>query len=210
MKYPYPVALILLYSGLWYKMSHTVLLFSRTFSHSGGKDKKMKKYANQQSINENGEYYLKADRQKIPVSKEVYHAVKDPVRAEDKRRRREWRCRNGNGVRCMKDCMECTYYRMGGEPTGNTLSLDRLHEDNEYEAADSVSVEDIVMETIILEELFKALDELDPRSRRICELIMAGNTDREMAAEFGITQSTFNYQKHKMLEQLRERLKKFM
>ena len=36
---------------------------------------------------------------------------------------------------------------------------------------------------MLLEELTKALEELDPDSRRICELIKKGFSDREMAAE---------------------------
>ena len=37
-------------------------------------------------------------------------------------------------------------------------------------------------------ELYDELDRIDPDGRRICELIMAGKTEREMAADLGRSQ----------------------
>jgi RNA polymerase sigma factor (sigma-70 family) len=67
--------------------------------------------------------------------------------------------------------------------------------------------EEIIADKLMLQELFKVLDELDPDSRRICELIRQGKTEREIADEFGVRQSTLNYRKKKLMEKLRECLK---
>ena len=69
--------------------------------------------------------------------------------------------------------------------------------------------EEIIADKLMLQELFKVLDELDPDSRRICELIRQGKTEREIADEFGVRQSTLNYRKKKLMEKLCERLKDF-
>jgi RNA polymerase sigma factor (sigma-70 family) len=153
--------------------------------------------------------YIEIESRQIPVTEEVYHAYKNPVRAEQKRKQREWRCRDGRGVRCAKDCTQCEIYRIGKGPSGNILSLDVLEEETEYVHPSKTNVEETVMYGILLEQLLKALDELDPDSRRICELIRQGASERDIAAEFGIRQSTLNYRKQKLMAQLRERLKKF-
>ena len=155
------------------------------------------------------QYYIEIEGKQIPVTEEIYHAYKNPARAEQKRKQREWRCRDGRGVRCTKDCTQCEIYGIGKGPTGNILSLDALEEETEYVHSSSTNVEEAVMYGILLEELFKAMDELDPDSRRICQLIKQGASERDIAAEFGIRQSTLNYRKQKLMAQIRERLKNY-
>lgn len=155
------------------------------------------------------QYYLTIKGKKVPVSAEVYHAYKDPIRAEQKRRQREWRCRDGRGIRCTKDCTKCEFCRLGAGPTGNALSLEALEEESDYLHPAETNVEEAVLYGVLLEELLKQLDELDPESRRICELIGRGASERDIAAEFGISQSTLSYRKRKLLAQLREKLKDF-
>ncbi len=149
------------------------------------------------------EYYIEIEGQEISVSEEVYRAYKRPVWTEHKRKERSKRCIGKNGIRCTGDCSKCDKQRIG-----SILSLDAFEEDG-FELSDpSPEPADIVADKLLLEELFKALDELDPDSRRICELIAQGATEREIAAVLGIHQSTLNYRKRKLLAQLRERLKK--
>ena len=145
----------------------------------------------------------------IPVSEEIYHAYWDPERAERKRRARSYRCRDGKGVRCKKDCTLCTYYRFHGDPTGNPVSLDALYEESEFEVKGSSNVEEAVMYALLLEELNRALDELDPEGRRIAEIIKAGMSDREGAASLNMKRSTYSDHKLKLLAKLHDRLKDF-
>lgn len=146
---------------------------------------------------------------RVPVSEELYHAYWDPERAERKRRERAFRCRDGKGVRCKKDCTLCSYYRNGGQPIGNAVSLDALYEENEYEVPGSSNVEEAVMYALLLEELNKALEELDPEGRRIAELIKSGTSDRNAAAAMNLKRSTYSDRKLKLLSRLRERLTDF-
>jgi len=77
-------------------------------------------------------------------------------------------------------------------------------------ADDASSAESILMDKELLDALYDELNRLDPDGRRICELIMQGKTEREIAADMGKRQSTINYQKNKVFSILREALKDFI
>ena len=77
-------------------------------------------------------------------------------------------------------------------------------------ADDAPSAESILMDKELLDTLYDELNRLDPDGRRICELIMQGKTEREIAADMGKRQSTINYQKNKVFSILREALKDFI
>lgn len=146
------------------------------------------------------EYYLPIDGQEIPVSEEVYRAYKRPLWAEHKRKEREKRCRDENGHRCTKDCSKCDKQR-----TGSVLSLDKFNEEG-FEVADSVDIAELVAEKLLLEELVVALNELDLQNRRIAELYGEGLSEREIAAQVGLSQKGVNKRKTKIFNQLRQRL----
>ena len=148
-------------------------------------------------------YYITIDNQKIPVSEEVYRAYIRPTWAEHKRRQRSKRCIGANGVRCMGDCTECPNQRTGG-----VLSLDWLEEGG-YEYADSFSVEDAFLESVILKELLEALEEMTPDNQTILRMFSEGRSEREIAAVVGLSQKGVNLRKAKLLEQLRDRLKDY-
>ena len=71
------------------------------------------------------------------------------------------------------------------------------------------SPESIAADRELLQALYAELERLDPDGKRICQLIMAGMSEREIAAAMGRRQSTVNYQKRKVLAALREALKDF-
>ena len=73
--------------------------------------------------------------------------------------------------------------------------------------AGSPSPESIAADRELLQALYAELERLDPDGKRICQLIMAGMSEREIAAAMGRRQSTVNYQKRKVLAALREALK---
>jgi len=158
------------------------------------------------------QYFIRLDKQYIPVTEEVYKACYRPIWRTHYHASKNGQCGCTDWKRCEGDCGLCRY-----RAAGNTLSLDAEYEGEEgskLTLLDTIedptaNVEDIVMYKLLLEELFHALDELDPDSRRICELIRQGKTEREIATEFGVRQSTLNYRKKKLMEKLRERLKDF-
>ena len=63
---------------------------------------------------------------------------------------------------------------------------------------------------LLFEELYAALEELDPEDRRIMELFSIGLSEREIAADIGRSQKTINNRKPKLFAQLRERLNDFI
>lgn len=148
--------------------------------------------------------YITINEQQIPVTEEVYRAYKRPAWAEHKRREREKRCRAENGNRCTGDCSKCDKQR-----TGSILSLDKFTEEG-FDVADTVDIAELVADKLLLEELYIALEELDPGNRRIMELFSIGKSEREIANDIGLSQKAINKRKTKLFAQLRERLKDFI
>lgn len=158
---------------------------------------------------ETKQYYLTIDGQEVTVSEEVYRAYKRPIWAEHKRNDRQKLCQVSDGKgglkRCTEDCSKCSRTK-----EGNVLSLDGLEEAG-YSVEDRAQdVAEIVAEKVLLEELFKALEELDPNSHHICKLLMEGCSKREIARIMSIPQSSFEYQFKKLMASLRERLENYI
>lgn len=158
---------------------------------------------------ETKQYYLTIDGQEVTVSEEVYRAYKRPIWAEHKRNDRQKLCQVSDGKgglkRCTENCSKCSRTK-----EGNVLSLDGLEEAG-YSVEDRAQdVAEIVAEKVLLEELFKALEELDPNSHRICKLLMEGCSKREIARIMSIPQSSFEYQFKKLMGSLRERLENYI
>lgn len=142
----------------------------------------------------------------IPVtSKAQYDEYMRPLWADAKREERSKRCTVSNGKgklkRCTDDCGKCERLH-----EGSVLSLDEFQKDGFEETYPEKDIADIVVEMIFIEQLTKILDELDPDSRRICELIKEGLSDRQMASEFNLPKSTFNDKKRRMLAKLHKLL----
>jgi RNA polymerase sigma factor (sigma-70 family) len=156
---------------------------------------------NQQTISQR---YIETDGQQVPVTEEVYRAYKRPAWAEHKRKEREKRCRDKNGNRCTADCSKCDKQR-----TGSVLSLDKFVEEG-FEVAEPLDLAELVADKLLFEELYAALEELDPDNRRIMELFGIGKSEREIAADIGLSQKAINKRKTKLFAQLRERLKNFI
>ena len=75
-------------------------------------------------------------------------------------------------------------------------------------ADDAPLPEDVIADKELLVALFRELEKLDERSRRICEL-MSLVSEREAAKQLGIPRSTFKYQWAKIQAMLREKLKDY-
>jgi DNA-binding NarL/FixJ family response regulator len=78
-----------------------------------------------------------------------------------------------------------------------------------FEAVDAVDISYLVVDKLLLEELFIALKELDAVNRRIMNLFSNGKSEREIASDIGLSQKAINKRKTKLLVQLRECLKSF-
>ncbi len=118
----------------------------------------------------------------IPVTEEQYYQYMRPLWREDKRQQRQ-------------------------EPLA---SLDKMYEETEYEAADTDSdLEADIMKKIMIDELHKALDELEEIDRTIMEMYSHDHSEAEIGQAIGMSQKGVNKRKHKVLLKLNNRLKDF-
>lgn len=118
----------------------------------------------------------------IPATEEQYKTFMRPLWREDKRQQRQ-------------------------EPP---VSLDKLYEENEYEVADTDSdLEADVMKKMLIDELHKALDELEEIDRTIMEMYSKNHSEAEIGQAIGMSQKGVNKRKHKVLLKLNTRLKDF-
>ena len=144
----------------------------------------------------------------VSVTEEVYRTYKRSYWNDDKQRERESRCiipgKNGPR-RCNQDCSKCNKFR-----TGRPYSIEEMDAQGMDIADQNIDIEEAVIYSELLEALMDALEELDPDKRAIAKAIMAGKDDRTAAEELGYAaQSSYSYQKLKLLKSLKERLDKY-
>ena len=150
--------------------------------------------------------YLRSTGEKIPVTKEQHDAFyKEASRIRDKEQN------HGRCVcpyrfiwKCDGDCIDCEYHR-----AGDTLSLDAPTEDGSNDLYNTIAdtaptMEDVIADRILLEQLFSKLRELDPDADRIIELLGDGLSDRKIAEALGRKQRTFADQMKKYRTELRK------
>ena len=137
--------------------------------------------------------YLRSTGEKIPVTKEQHDAFyKEASRIRDKEQNHgRCVCPYRYIWKCDGDCIDCEYHR-----AGDTLSLDVPTEDGSNDLYNTVSdtaptMEDVIADRILLEQLFAKLRELDPDADLIIELLGNGLSDRKIAEALGRKQRTF-------------------
>lgn len=148
----------------------------------------------------------------IEVSEEVYRVVKRDEDREAQRRYRAWRCRDGKGVRCKKKCAECEFYRMGNGPTGSVLSIDQMMSDENkpVDIADkNTDLELEVARSLLREAVHKAREQLTEREQVILDMFLDERSEREMAAQLGVSNSRAHALKTALFKKLRLILAKY-
>lgn len=164
------------------------------------------------------EFYLIVKGKKIIVSEEVYRAYVRPVRAEQRAKRRERKCRivgeKGNLVRCPYNCEECEYAASGKKAQGSFLSLDGLIDEG-FDVPDKNT--DVEQEYIDCEErkedaekIHNAIATLTPRQQEIIRLIyFEEKTQEEVAAILSISRNTVKTIYERTMVKLKKYFKKF-
>lgn len=164
-------------------------------------------------MEENKEFYLIVKGEKVIVSEEVYRAYVRPIRAEQRRERRKWRCKvfgeKGNLVRCKRNCAECEYANAGKNATGNALSLDGIKDAGIEIENRELDVEADYIETEAArdrqERLHKAIGELNPRQQEIVKLFYFDRkTQQEIADLYGVSQQAIVNALKKILARLKK------
>ncbi len=143
-------------------------------------------------MNETKKFYLNIRGEKVEVSEEVYRAYVRPIRTEQRRERRAWKCKvmgeKGNLVRCKGKCSECEYANDGNKATGNILSLDKLLEKGIEIADKHLTPEEQFIEkesrTSLQEQVHKAISQLTPRQQDMVRMIYFEGMSQEEVSEF--------------------------
>lgn len=125
----------------------------------------------------------------VPATKEQYYEYMRPLWAEDKRKQRQ-------EIATSPDKL-------------SAVSLDELWENTEFEVADTADLEEVVMKQAMLEELHKALDDLEEIDRIIAEMYSQGYTEEEIGRVVSMSQRGVNKRKLKLFPKLKAKLKDF-
>ena len=148
----------------------------------------------------------------VPVPRDFHIEVSREINSKRKRlqrcgacccpRKRLWKC-DGDCDRCRYRISDPALLHLDAPVTmdENLSLMDTVVDDTPLP-------EDVIADKELPVALFKALDKLDERSRRICEL-MSMVSEREVAKQLGIPRSTLKYQWAKIQAMLQEKLKDY-
>ena len=161
--------------------------------------------------NANREYkiYVRSTQEWVPVTEEVYRAYYRDIWATRKRAQYHHACYcpKDKTWACDGDCGLCEYRAPGEVDSLDAPVLDKHgNERSQYEllADDSPNAQSIIEDKELLAALHAKLLEIDPDGRRICELLMEGKTERDIASVMGFaSQSSVSHRKRKAFDQLR-------
>ena len=162
----------------------------------------MKTNENQKSTREY-KVYIHRLKTWVEVTEEQYYAYYRDIWATRKRAQAHGQCMcpKSKTWMCDGDCLACEF-----RAAGDNLSLDYTVEDGEGNQKswaddlrdDTPDAQSIMEDRELLCALYQKLQELDPEGRRICELIMEGKSERDIASIMGYNnQSAVNYRKQK-------------
>ena len=168
-------------------------------------------------MQENKEFYVVIKGEKVVVTEEVYRAYVRPIRKEQRRKRRTWKCqvkgKNGKLVRCKEDCSRCEFALAGNNATGNVLSLDVFIEDGVEILDRDFDLERRYIEkedwTSCQEDLHKAILKLTPRQQEIVHLVyFEGKSREEVALLYGVDGSAIRHAMQRIYASLKKFLEK--
>lgn len=150
--------------------------------------------------------YDRVSKQKVPVSQELYDALDKEATRIRKKEQYHYRCMCPKQFiwKCDGCCLDCEYHA-----AGDTLSTDVPNEDGEGNMYDYLpdtahSMEDVISDRLLLQQLFQRLRELDPDADRIIQMLGEEMSDRAIAERLGRKQRTFADQMKRYRTELRK------
>ena len=144
--------------------------------------------------------YIKVNNELIPVTEEVYKATNQMKERERYRARRDGKCGQADYRYCSGDCATCRWQQEGYR----MLPISKVFGDNlEYETSELTQAEpsfdEIIADQLLLEDLYRQLDEVIPDGSRVFQMRAHDYSEREIAKALGIkAQSTLSYRIKKM------------
>ena len=156
--------------------------------------------------------YIRNTKQWVPVTEEVFLEYYRPIwrLQKDAQKNGQCMCPKSKLWLCDGDCATCEY-----RAAGNTTSLDAPLENgdgDEFSLVDTLedpnaAFADVIVDRLLLERLIDELTEQYPEGKRICELIMEGQSERQAANVLNMTRSTFKRRWLMIKDELAQRLK---
>ena len=142
----------------------------------------------------------------VEITEAQYRALYPAIWATQKREQHHHRCMCTRKYiwKCDGNCDLCEYHA-----AGDMLSLDVPTEDGNANMYDIIpdsapTMEDVLSDAMLLEQLIARFRELDPDADRIIELLMDELSDRKIAEKLGRPQRTFADQMKKIRTELRK------
>ena len=136
----------------------------------------------------------------VEITETQYRALYPEIWATQKREQHHHRCMCTRKYlwKCDGNCDLCEYHA-----AGDMLSLDVPTEDGNANMYDIIpdsapTMEDVLSDAMLLEQLIARFRELDPDADRIIELLMDELSDRKIAEKLGRKQRTFADQMKKI------------
>lgn len=172
----------------------------------------MKTNENQKSTREY-KVYIHRLKTWVEVTEDQYYAYYRPIwrTRYHAQKNGECNCTKAQVWRCDGICPGCPFCTVGKK-----VSLDTPigGEDDELTlgdvlADDAPTVASILTDKELLQALYEELERLDPEGKRICQLIMEGQSEREAAATMSMPRSTFKRHWAKTQSKLRDKLKDY-
>lgn len=165
--------------------------------------------------NSNYRIYSRTLHQWLNVSEEIYLDHTRFYGAFRKRTQSHGQCccPRSKAWLCDGDCLTCEFRTVGKQ-----LSLDYTAEDRNGKPRHPI--DDLPDETVnipcaaekyeLKKALYEVIGRLEPENQLICQRIMEGKSEREIAAELGISRSTYTYRRDKLFQVLRKQLATYM
>lgn len=150
------------------------------------------------------DFYIVVNGEKVYVTEEVYRAYVRPVRNEQRNEKRWSRCMIG-GKRCLEDCSKCSHFK-----TGKFLSLDALMEEDGMDFQDENSItEDLIMQKLLINALYKAVGRLPEKERTAVILYSRKATESQIGKKIGMSQQGAGKLLKRVWKKLEKELKDF-
>lgn len=159
--------------------------------------------------------YIRSTNEQVPVTKEEFDAYYKDIDLYRRTQQRHGRCvcPKSRQLMCDMDCLTCPYRRVGEiRYFDATMEIDDETADTYFDTLCSGEplTEDIICELDLLKALYNELKNLAPDEYELCSTIMKNMSERKAADELGLARNTYAYRKKKVLEHLRQTLKKFL
>lgn len=142
----------------------------------------------------------------VEITEDQYRALYPEIWATQKREQYHHRCMCTKKFlwKCDGNCDLCEYHA-----AGDMLSLDFSTEDGNANIYDTIpdtapTMEDVISDAILLEQLIARLRELDQDADRIIEMLGNDMSDRAIAEQLGRKQRTFADQMKRYRTELRK------